>query len=84
MITETKLDDFFLEQQFHTQGLNMPFRCYCNRYGGELLLGISNNINVVLLKSYIFPDNIEAFFIEILLKSCKWLICCSDIKRKQF
>ena len=25
----------------------------------------------------LFPDNIEAFFIEILLKSCKWLICCS-------
>ena len=24
-----------------------------------------------------FPDNIEAFFIEILLKLCKWLICRS-------
>ena len=43
-----------------------------NRLGGELLLYVRNNINAVFLKSYVFPDDIEAFFIEILLKSCKW------------
>ena len=32
-----------------------------------------NNINAVLLKSYVFPDNIEAFLIEI-LSSCKCLV----------
>ena len=77
MITETKLDDSFPEQQFHIEGFNIPFRLDRNRHGGGLLLYVRNNINAVFLKSYVFPDNIEAFFIEILLKSCKWLICCS-------
>ena len=58
MITETKLDD-------------IPFRLDRNRHGGRLLLYVRNNINVVFLKSYVFPDNIEAFYIDILLKSCK-------------
>ena len=77
MITEIKLDDSFPEQQFHIEGFNIPFRLDRNRHGGGLLLYVRNNINAVFLKSYVFPDNIEAFFIEILLKSCKWLICCS-------
>ena len=64
MITETKLDDSFPAQQFHIEGFNIPFRLDRNRHD-------------VFLKSYVFPDNIEAFFIKILLKSCKWLICCS-------
>ena len=38
---------------------------------------VRNNFNAFFLKSYFFPDYIKAFFIEILLKSCKWLICCS-------
>ena len=77
MITETKLDESFPEQQFITEGFNIPFRLDDNRHGKGLLLYIHHNINSVFLKSYVFPDNIEAFFIEILLKSCKWLICCS-------
>ena len=71
MITETKLYDSFLEQQFHIEGFNKPFRLDRNRYDEGLLLYISNNINAALLKRYVFPDNIEAFFIEILMKSCK-------------
>ena len=66
MITETKLDDSFLEQQYHIEGFHIPFRLDRNRHGGGLLLYVCNNTNAVLLKSYVFPDNIEAFFIEIL------------------
>ena len=76
MITETKLCDSFPEQQFHIEGFNIPFRLDRNRHRGGLLY-VRNNINAIFLKSYVFPDNIEAFFVEILLKSCKWLICCS-------
>ena len=68
MITETKLDDTFPEQQFYIEGFNIPFRLDRNRHGGGLLLYVRNNINAVFLKSYVFPDNIEAFLIEILLK----------------
>ena len=53
------------------------FRLDRNRHDVELLLYVRNNINAVLLKSSVFPDNIEAFFTEILLKSCKWLMCYS-------
>ena len=60
MITETKLDDSFPEQQFHIEGFNIPFRLDRNRHGGGLLLYVRNNINTVFLKSYVFPDNIEA------------------------
>ena len=37
MITETKLDDSFPEQQFHIEGFNIPFRLDRNRHGGGLL-----------------------------------------------
>ena len=60
MITDTKLDDSFPEQQFHIEGFNIPFRLDRNRHGGGLLLYVHNAINAVLLKSYVFPDNIEA------------------------
>ena len=78
MITETITRSFLsAEQQFHIEGFNIPIRLDRNRHGGGLLLYVRNNINAVFLKSYVFRDNIEASFIEILLKSCKWLICCS-------
>ena len=63
MITETKLDDSFPQQQIHIEGFNIPFRLNRNRHGGELLLYVRNNINTVFLKSYVFPDNIESFLI---------------------
>ena len=50
MITETKLDDSFPEQQFHIEGFNIPFRLDRNRYGGGLLLYVRNYINAALLK----------------------------------
>ena len=77
MITEAKLHDSFLKQQFYIEDIDITFRLDRKRHGRGLLLYVRNNINAVFLKSYVFRDNIEASFIEILLKSCKWLICCS-------
>ena len=73
-ITETELDYSSPEQQLHVAGFNIPFRLNHNRYGGELLSFVRNNINAAVLKNYTFPDKIEAFFTEIFLKSSKWLI----------
>ena len=50
MITETKLDDSFPEQQFHIESFNIPFRLDRNRHGGGLLLYVLNNIDAVFLK----------------------------------
>ena len=79
MITETKLDDSFPNHHFHIEGFNMRSRLDRYRYGGGLLLYVCNNINAVWLKSYVFPDKIEYFFIEILLKSCKRLKTHSQV-----
>ena len=45
MITETKLDNSFLEEQLHIEGFNIPFRLNRSR------LYVLNNVNAVLLKS---------------------------------
>ena len=42
-----------------------------------MLLNIRNYINTVLLTDYVFPNDIEAFFIEIKVNTYKWLICYS-------
>ena len=68
IITETKLDGSFPEQQFHIESFNIPFRLDRNRYGRVVLLYVHNNTNAVLLRSCAFLDNIEVFFMETLLK----------------
>ena len=37
-----------------------------------------------MLTSFTFPNDIEAFFIEINLKGNKWLICCSYNPNRTF
>ena len=76
MITETKLDDSFPVSQFEIDGFSTPFRQDRNKNGGGILLYICSYIVASKLNSYIFPNDVEAFFIEI-KKGKKWLICCS-------
>ena len=77
MITETKLDDSFSVSQFGIDGFSTPFRLDRNKNGGGILLYIRSYIVASKLNNYIFPNDIEAFFIEINIKGNKWLICCS-------
>ena len=77
MITETKLDDSFPVSQFDIDGFSTPFRLDRNKNGGGILLYIRSYIVASKLNNYIFPNDIEAFFIEINIKGNKWLICCS-------
>ena len=77
MVSETKLDDSFPEAQFYIEGFRAPFRLDRNKHGGGILLYVRNNINAILLTDHVFPNNIEAFFTEIKVNTCKWLVCCS-------
>ena len=77
MITETKLDDSFPVSQFEIDGFSTPFRLDGNKNGGVILLYIRSYIVASKLNNYIFPIDIEAFFIEINIKGNKCLICCS-------
>ena len=67
LISETKLDETFPEQQFHIEGFSPPYRRDRNDKGGGLLLFVreyvpSRKINVEL------SPQIEAIVIEINLK----------------
>ena len=75
MISETKLDDSFREAQFYIEGFKIPFRLGRKKYGGGILLCVRNN--AILLTDHVFPNDIEAFFIEIKVNTCKWMVCCS-------
>ena len=77
MVTETKLDDSFPVSQFNVEGFSTPFRLDRNKNGGGIILYIRSYIIASKLTSSTFPNDIEAFFIEINLKGNKWLICCS-------
>ena len=65
MITETKLDDSFPVSQFEIDVFSTPFRQDRNKNGGGILLYICSYIVASKLNSYIFPNDIEVFFIEI-------------------
>ena len=77
MITETKLDDSSPVSQFEIDGFSTPFRKDPNKNGGGILLHIRSYTVASKLNTYIFPNDIEAFFIEINIKGNKWLICFS-------
>ena len=77
MISETKLDDSLSKAQFYIEGFRTPFRLDRNKLGGGILLYVRNNINDILVTDHVFPNDIEAFFNEIKVNTCKWLVCCS-------
>ena len=84
MVTETKLDDSFPVSQFNVEGFSTPFRLDRNKNGGGIILYIRSYIIASKLTSFTFPNDIEAFFIEINLKDNKWLICCSYNPNRTF
>ena len=71
MVTETKLDDSFPVSQFNVEGFSTPFRLDRNKTGGGIILYIRSYIIASKLTSFTFPNDIEAFFIEINLKGNK-------------
>ena len=84
MVTETKLDHSFPVSQFNVEVSSTPFRLDQNKNGGGIILYIRSFIIASKLTSFIFPNDIEAFFIEINLKGNKWLICCSYNPNRTF
>ena len=70
MVTERKLDDSFPASQFNVEGFSTPFRSDRNN-GRGIILYIRSYIIASKLISFTFPNDIEAFFIEINLKGNK-------------
>ena len=73
LLSETKLDNTFKSSEFIMDGFHIPIRKDRDRNGGGLLLYINEDIAATELKPTI-PDDIEAVFVELNLRSHKWLL----------
>ena len=82
LISETKIDESFPLSQFMIDGFSMPYRRDRNAHGCGILVYFRNNITSKLLKIENLPSDIEAIFIEMNIKSKKWLLCCTHNPNK--
>ena len=72
MISETKIDESFPTSQFLIDRFSSPYRLDRNSNGGGSLVYFKNNIITKSLKT--INLSIEATFIEMNLRSKKWLL----------
>ena len=77
LISETILDSSFPSGQFVIKGYSAPFRLDKNKNGEGLLLYVREDIPCKILKEYTPEKPIENLFVEINLRSRKWLLSCS-------
>ena len=72
ILTEIKTDARFPNSQFIIH--NSPFRHDRNTFGGGVLIYIRDDVPCEELNEHKFPVDIEGIFIEINLRTIKWLI----------
>ena len=75
LISKTKLDSSFLVNQFLIDGFTSPYRLDRNANGGCIMLYVREDIPFKLLSNNDQDSKIENIFVEINLRSKKWLIC---------
>ena len=63
VLTETKIDSSFLNQQFHIEGFCLPYRLNRSKHGRVVLVYIREDIPSKILKKTILPNDIEGIFI---------------------
>ena len=74
LICETKIDDTFPKNQFHIEGYSTLFRRDRNSHGGGLILYLREDISCKQLKVWDLPEPIESIFIEMTIRTSKWLL----------
>ena len=77
MISETKVDPSFPSSQFPIESVSSPFRLDRNSSGGGIMLFVREEIPSKLLSEYKPNSSVENIFIDINLRSKKWLLSCS-------
>ena len=75
MISESKLDNSFPDEQFLIEGYGAPFRLDRNRLWVEIVLFVPSDIPAKLLSVNI---SFESFFVEITFWKKKRLLNCSS------
>ena len=74
IIIETKLDDTFPVSQSHMDGFSKPYRLDRKRNGDGVITYVRKDIPSKILTKHVLPTDIEASFIELNFKKCKWLL----------
>ena len=77
LISERKVDPSFPSTQFAIESFSSPFRLDRNSSGGGIMLFVREEIPSKLLSEYKPNSSVENIFIEINLRSKKWLLSCS-------
>ena len=77
VLTKTKIDPSFQNQQFHIEGFCLPYRLDRNKHGGEVLVYIREDIPSKIFKKTFLPDDVEGIFIELNLRKHQWLLCAT-------
>ena len=75
LISETKLDSSYPVNQFLIYGFSPPYRLDKNADGGGIMLYVREYIPSKPLSNNDIDSEIENIFLEINLRSKKWLIC---------
>ena len=75
MISQTKLNSFFPVNQFLIDGFTPPYRLDRNANDGGIMLYVRQDIPSKLLSNNEQDGEIKNIFVEINLRSKKWLIC---------
>ena len=73
LISETKIDNSFPDQQFDINGYRM-FRKDRDKFGGGILFYVNENLPCKCLEDNLLDSNIEVIFLEIVLQNSKWLL----------
>ena len=75
LISDTKLDSSFPVNQFLIDGFTPPYRLDRNANVGGIMLYARQDIPSKILPNNDQDSEIENIFVEINLRSKKWLIC---------
>ena len=74
VVTETKLDETFTNARIKINGYCEPFRLDRNGDGGGILISIREGVPSKKLLKHTLPSDVEALFIEVNLRSIKFLL----------
>ena len=77
LVSETKVDPSFPSSQSPIKCFSVPFRLDRNSSGGGIMLFVKEETPSKLLSQYKPNSSVENIFIEINLRSKKWLLSCS-------
>ena len=73
-----KIDDTFPESQFSMKGFSKPFRLDRTAKGGGILFCIREDVTCRYMKQITVNNSFIGFFVELNLRSKKWLLGYSN------